>query len=125
MSTPADELVAIFDDAEAELVDALFADTYRIVRMTDVPDGYGGTTPTETYPETGRCLLQRTQMRGGEAANGYIVLSRADYIAQLPSNTTLLATDILEVNTTRYNVITVKQGGNVGVFTTAELEVTS
>jgi hypothetical protein len=126
MSVPADRLTAVFDNAEATLLRNLGADTYRIIRTTEVTDLEGGETTTETYLETGgRCLLQRGGTRGVEGANGSVVFATADFVAQLPSSTVVTERDVLEVNGREFQVISVKPSGNVGVFTTVELEARS
>ena len=119
--TAADDLIPVWQDAAAEIAEALHADTYEIVRSTEVPDGYGGTTTTTATVESGRCILDVIG-RGTEAIAGTVPVATSPYTADLPIDSSVTETDTLLINGRTFAVISVARGGNFEMFTTVGLE---
>lgn len=121
--TDADRIAARFQAAAPIFAEKFHADTYAITRITSVPDGYGGSTTTEAVVETGRCALDVARFRGSERpGGGDVVTSISTYTVELPYATTLTAADTLTINGRAFNVIDVKRGGEMGLFTEATVE---
>lgn len=119
----ADAIAARFQAAAPKLADAFHADAYEIVRVERVPDGSGGYTDEPVVIESGYCALDVARFRGTERlAGGDVVTSIATYTVELPTVTMLTAADTLAIGGRVFNVIDVKQGGEMGLFTEATVE---
>ncbi len=124
--TDADRIAARFQAARPIFAEKFHADTYAITRTTRVADGSGGYTDTEAVVESGRCSLDVARYRGSESVAGSgVVTSIAAYTAELPIDSVLTASDTLAINGRAFNVIDVKRGGEMGLFTEATLEEAS
>jgi hypothetical protein len=119
----ADAIAARFRTAAPTFAAAFHADAYEIVRTERVPDGSGGWTVTERAVETGWCSLDVARFRGSERpAGGDVVTSIAAYTVELPIDSTLTAADTLVINGRPFNVLDVKRGGEMALFTEATVE---
>ena len=120
-----EDITQAWNEARPILADAFHPDTYLIVRMTRVPDGYGGHTDVEAVVESGKCSLDASGRVGAEGASGPLTLSITSYTVELPIETTLEASDTLYVNSRKFHVTSVLKGGDHEVFVTANVEEAS
>ena len=121
----ADDIAAVWDEARPDLAGAFHADTYRLLSVTRVSDGRGGTTTVEAAVEAGRCGLTLTRAQGRESLSGDVVQSIYRAAAEMPKATMAEADDVLEVNGRRYQIIAITHPGKHGTFPVAELEAVS
>lgn len=121
--TQADTLDAVFAAAGAVIAEQTFTDDYSIQRgTTRTSDGRGGYTETPTTVESGKCALWANQTQSREYISGQRVVSSADYLAELPLATTLVATDAITINSRAFTVTGVKRDGHWATSVIAELE---
>ncbi len=121
----ADRISVAWDRARPKLAGALHADTYRLLSVTRVSDGRGGTTTVEAAVEAGRCGLTLSGAQGRESLSGDVVQSVYRATAEMPHDTLAEADDVLEVNGRRYQIIAITHPGEHGTFPVAELEAVS
>lgn len=126
--TPADALDDVWAAAGEEIGRLTFSDDYTIERPVSPPvsDGRGGwITPDETV-ESGKCSLWANQTQSREYISGQRVVSSADYLAELPLATTLVATDKITINGREFSVTgDPKRDGHWATSVIAELEARS
>ena len=120
-----EDITAAWAKARPVLADACHPDTYLIVRLTRVPDGSGGHTNVEAVVESGKCALTAATTVGSEGVNGPLTVSVTGYTVELPKGTTLEASDVLYVNSRKFEVIAVQKGGDHEVFPVARVEEAS
>ena len=122
--TAADDLAAVWDEVRPIFAENFHADTYEVIRTTQVPDGYGGTTQTEVVVEGPlRCRLDIGGQQGGEAITGSVPVGMASYSAELPIDSVVSESDTLRINGRTFEVVAKpKRGGNHDLFTEVELE---
>ena len=120
-----EQITAAWNEARPILADAFHPDSYLIVRMTRVPDGYGGHTDVEAVVESGKCSLTAANRVGAEGASGPLTLSITSYTVEMPIESALEASDTLYVNSRKFNVTSVLKGGDHEVFVTADVEEAS
>ena len=120
-----EQITAAWNEARPILADAFHPDSYLIVRMTRVPDGYGGHTDVEAVVESGKCSLTAANRVGAEGASGPLTLSITSYTVELPIESVLTASDTLYVNSRKFNVTQVLKSGDHEVFVTANVEEAS
>lgn len=98
-------------------------DTYTIRRATSTPDGEGGGTDAESTEESGGCILTAGATRPEERAYADRITGSVPIIVRnMPWNTSLKASDVLEVNGRRLNVLGVlrAEGANAAVTAVCE-----
>ena len=122
--TLADEIAAtLATEAAPAIIEAFFADTYQIVRDASVPDGSGGETVTPVVVATGRCRLVPADRLGREGVRGDRIEAASPYVAQLPKNAPVFASDTLRINGRDFAIVDApKRGGGFGLFTEVSLE---
>ena len=107
----------------ADVMDALFGDTYQITRGTRTTNSRGQPVDTPGVVESGPCRL--IELTGGAAerlSGGAVTVGIVGYQAQLPITTTLKASDTLTINGRTYRVIGLHAGGALDVFPVADLQ---
>jgi len=123
--TRADDIAATFATRLApKIAENFHADTYEVLRGTNrVADGYGGHTETPNVVSTGRCRLVPADRLGREGVRGDRVEAVSPYVAQLPKDADVLATDTLRINGRTFQIVDEpKRGGGFGLFTEVSLE---
>lgn len=120
----ADAIAAIFRDEAAPLFAANFhADTYQVVDVLEVSDGYGGHTEQEVAIESGRCELQTFSPNwGGVMVRSGVVMTEARYVIEILPPTVISSSHVVYVNGRRFEVQNVVRDGNAGMFTYAALD---
>lgn len=86
----------------------LLPDTAQVIRITEVSDGAGGTTQTETVIATVSCSLQTQAVTGSigrETQEGGRLVAATLWIAYLPFDTDCRPADLLLINGTRFEVV--------------------
>lgn len=126
--TLADDIAAVLGtDVAPVIAEAFFPDTYEVLRGTNrVADGYGGYTETPNVASSGRCRLEPANRLGREGVRGDRVEAVSPYVAQLPKDADVRATDTLRINGREFAIVDEpKVGGGFGLFTEVSLEARS
>ena len=124
--TTADEIAAVWADVTPELAGATHTDTYDIVRDVRTSDGRGGYTTAPGVVESGRCALIAGRTQGREGLSGDVVQSTYRLEAEMPVDTIAQASDVIDINGDRYQIVAVTTPGFFGPqFRYAQLEAVS
>lgn len=121
------EIAAVIADIRADAPTELMPDTYAITRgTTRVPDGSGGYTETPTVVETGPCRLSPSQRLSVEGLQGGVLTATGPYTLHLPLDTTITASDTVEVNGRPFAVTGApKRGGEWAIDVSVPVEEAS